>query len=106
MLDSRVLSIRIPPGVTKGGVGRDAGRNGLRDQLPDSVRVLPGNVPEVVVEGLEDVGQPIQFRLGSVPSPGGGHGIDFGVRVGQQDLLHLLLLHPVAVQVDGVKDAL
>ena len=28
----RVFSrYRIPPGVTKGGVGRDAGRNGLRE---------------------------------------------------------------------------
>ena len=34
------------------------------------------------------------------------HGADLGVLVRQQDLLHRLFLHPVAVQVDGVQDAL
>ena len=40
------------------------------------------------------------------PPQSGRHGVDLGVFDGQQDLLHRALLDPVAVHVDGIKDAL
>ena len=45
-------------------VGGDFGWNLFRDQLVDPILVVPRNVPELVVEGFEDVRQPIEFRLG------------------------------------------
>ena len=104
MLESRSRSAsgRWPPAE----VGGDAGWNGLDDELRHAVGVLPADVAEVLVEGAQDVGEPVQVRLGAVAAGGGGHRADLGVLVRQQDLLHRLLLDPVAVQVDGVQDAL
>ena len=42
--------------VTREGIGLD-------DELPPPVGVFPVNVAEEVVERLEDVQQPVQFRL-------------------------------------------
>ncbi len=55
MLNPGVLSVGVLPGVAVGGVPRNLGRNLLRNKAANSVCVLPGDIPELLVEGLEDV---------------------------------------------------
>ena len=106
MLDPGVLLVGVLLRVLVGGVGRDPVGNVLGDEAVDAVRVGPGDVAELVVEGLEDVGQPVEFRLGLVAAAAGRHGADLGVLVGQLHLHRRLLLDAVAVHVDGFEDAL
>jgi hypothetical protein len=61
---------------------------------------------ELLVEGLEDVAQPVQLGLGLVAAAVGRHRLDLRVLVGQRDLHRRLLLDAVAVHVDGFEDAL
>ena len=98
--------VGVLPGVAEGGVRGDAGGYGLGDELLHAVGVLPADVAEVLVEGAQDVGEPTQLRLGAVAARRGGNRADLGVLVGQQDLLHRLILDPEAVQVYGIEDAL
>ena len=98
--------VGVLPRVLERGVLGHAGRNGLSDELPHAVGVFPRDVAEVVIERLQDVREPIQVGLRQVASAARRHRVDFGVLVGQQDLLHRPLLDPVAVHVDGVEDAL
>ena len=46
-----LVAARNPEGRVVGHPGRD----GLRDELANPVPVLPGDVPEVVIESIEDV---------------------------------------------------
>ncbi len=83
VLDPGVLLVGVLHGVLKGGVGGDLGGDVLGDELVDAVGVGPGNVAELVVEGLEDVGEPVEFRLGLVAAAASGDGLDLGVLVGR-----------------------
>ena len=68
VLDAGVLLVRVLLGVLVGRVGRDSCRDVLGDQLVHAVRVGPRDVAELIVEGLEDVGEPIELRLGLAPA--------------------------------------
>ena len=57
MLDAGILLVRVLLGVLVGRVRRDSVRDILGDQLVDTVGVGPGNVAELVVEDLEDIGR-------------------------------------------------
>ena len=105
MLDPGVLPVGVLPGVTVGGVPRNLGRYLFRNEAANSVRVLPGDIPELVVEGLEDVRETVEFRLRPVAAAGGRYRLDLGVLIRQLDVYRRLLLDPVAVHVDGLKDA-
>jgi hypothetical protein len=47
-----------------------------------AVRVRPGDVAELVVEGLDDVREPVQLRLSPEPPAARRDGLDLGVGVG------------------------
>ena len=104
MLDPGVLPVGVLPGVAVGGVPRNLGRDLLRNEAANPVRVLPGDIPELVVEGLEDVREAVEFRFRAVAAAGGRHRIDLGVLIRQLDAHCRLLLDPIAVHVDGLKD--
>ena len=55
MFDPGVLPIGVLPGIAVGGVPCDLGWNFLRNETANPVLVLPGDIPKLVVEGLEDV---------------------------------------------------
>ena len=55
----------------------------------------------MVVEGVEDIAQTIQFRLGPVRATCGRDRSDLRVVVGQRDFQGGLLLDAVTVHVDG-----
>ena len=64
VLDAGVLLVGVLHGVLVGLVGGDLRRDLLGDQPADPVGVGPGDVAELVVEGLEDVA-----RAGRAPAP-------------------------------------
>ena len=63
------------------------------------------DVAELVVEHLEDVREPVEFRFGLVASASGRHRLDLGVRIGELALDGGLLLDAVAVHVHGFENA-
>ena len=69
VLDPGVLLVGVLLRVLVGRVRRDLRRNFLGDQFSDAVGVIPGDVAELIVEGLEDVREPIEFRLRLVAPP-------------------------------------
>ena len=106
VFDAGVLAIRVLMGVPEGGVLRHPGGNGLGDELPHAVRVFPLDIAEEVIEGPDDVREPIELGIGVAATGAGRHRVDLGVLVGQHDSLHRSLLDPVAVHVDGIENAL
>ena len=106
MLDTGVLLVRvllrILIGRIRGNLVRDLGC----DQLPDAVAILPGDVPEQIVEASDDIGEPVEFRVGLVPAAVGGNGVDLGILIRQLNALRGLLLDPVAIHVDRFENAL
>ena len=105
MFDPGVLPIGVLTGIAVSGVPRNLGWNFLRNETANPVLVLPGNIPELVVEGLENVREAVEFRVRAVAATGGRQRIDLGVLVRQLDAYRRLLLDPVAVHVNGLKDA-
>ena len=105
MLDPGVLPVGVLPSVAIGGVLGNLGRNLLCNETPNAVLVLPWDVSELVVEGLEDVREAIEFGLRSGAATAGRHRLDLGVLVRQLDVYRRLLLDPVAVHVDGLENA-
>ena len=105
MFDPGVLPIGVLTGIAVGGVPCNLGWNFLRNEAANPVLVLPGDIPELVVEGLEDVREVIEFRFWAVPATGSRQRIDLGVLILQLDAYRRLLLDPVAVHIDGLKDA-
>jgi hypothetical protein len=81
VLDSGVLPIRISDRVLKGLVRGHLGRQLLGDHLPDLVPIFPVDVPELVVERLDDVAQSLQFGLWLSAAATGRHWIDLGIGV-------------------------
>ena len=55
MLDARVLAVGVGLGDLIGGVLGQFDGDVLADDLADAVGVGPGDVAELVVEGLEDI---------------------------------------------------
>jgi hypothetical protein len=89
-----------------GAVGGHACRNIKSDEALDAVRVGPGNIPNLVVERLEDVGEPIEFRLRLPAAARYRDWLDLPLLVWQLDAHRRLLLDAVAVHVYRLKDAL
>ena len=105
MLDPRVLLVGVLLGVLVGSVGRHAFRDVLRDESVDAVAVGPGDVPELLVEALEDVREAVEFEFRYVAAAVSRNRLDLSILVRQLDVYRRLLLDPVAVHVDGLKDA-
>ena len=55
MLDPGVLPVGVLPGIAVGGVPSNLGWNLLRNEAANPILVLPGDIPELVIEGLEKV---------------------------------------------------
>ena len=62
-----------------GGVHRNIGRDLYGDKPVHPVRIRPRDIPEVIVEGLEDVAKPVEFRLGLAPAAARRHRVDLGI---------------------------
>ena len=105
VLDAGVLLVgvgdRVPVGLVR---GHFAGQL-LGNDLLNLVLVCPRDVAETVVEVANDGGQQLKLGFRLVAAVLNGDRPDFGVLVGQLDLADLLLFDPVAVHVDGLKDA-
>ena len=106
VLQPRRRPITVPHRVLIGLVCRYLAGDLLGNDLADAVRVLPVDVPELVVERLDDVAEPIQFRLRLPSAATGGNGTDLAVLVGQGQLERLFDLVAIAVHVDGFQNAL
>jgi hypothetical protein len=106
VLDAGVLFIRVLSCVLVGRIDCHAGRDVLRNELVHPVGVRPGDIAELVIEGLENVGKPIQLRFRE------GHParrlcrFDIRILIRKLDLDGCLLFHPVTVHVDGFEDSL
>ena len=70
----------------------------------DTVRILPRDIAEVIVEEGEDIGKPVHLKFGPLASFTSRDRTDLGLLVRKNDLLHGPLLDAVAVHVDGIKD--
>ncbi len=73
VLDAGVLLVGVLLGILVGRVRCHASRNVLGDELADTFGVGPGDIAELVVEGLDDVRESVQLRLGLV-APTAGRG--------------------------------
>ena len=69
--------------VLKGRVSGNARRYLFRDQLVDAVFIRPRNIAELIIEGFQDVGQTVQFRLGLVPAAACGNRLDLSILIGE-----------------------
>ena len=85
-------------------IGGDLGGNILRDALEDSIRVGEEGA-ELVVEGFEDVAQALHLGICLAAAAADGHGADDSVFVREEDGHGCLLLHAVAVHVNGLQNA-
>jgi hypothetical protein len=70
------------------------------------VFVLPLDVGEQVVEGLDDRGELVDARLALATTAARRHGVDRGVGIGHRHLQRRFGLHPVAVHIDGLQHPL
>lgn len=104
VFDAGVLLVGILPGILIGRIGRDAVRDIDGDQLVNPVDIAPGNVAEMLVEGLEDVGEPVQLGLGLAAA--GRNGCDLRIGVWQLNAGGSLFFDAVTVHVDRFQDAL
>ena len=95
---------RVLLGVLIGRIGSDLGRNVFTDALGHAVAIGKQGA-EVVVEGLQNLAQAVQLGLPLVAAAFHRYGFDLGIAVGQRNLQHGFFLNPVAVHVDGVKNA-
>ena len=68
VFDPGILAVRILHGILVGLIRGHFSRDFLCNDLANLVRVFPINVPKLLVERLDDVAQPIQFRLNLVPT--------------------------------------
>ena len=80
-------------------------RDVLGYELVDAIAVGPGDVPELVVERLDDVRQPIELGFRLATAARRRQRFDGRVRIRQLDSHRGLLLHAVAVHVDGFENA-
>ena len=78
MLDPGVLPVGVLPGVAIGGVLGNLGRNLLCNEASNAVLILPEDVPKLIVEGLEDVREPVEFGFRPVSAAGGRQRLDPG----------------------------
>lgn len=62
VLNSGILLVGVSLGVLVGGVLGNPGGNRFGDELSDPIGVLPRDITEVIVEGLEDVREQVQGR--------------------------------------------
>ena len=66
---------------------------------------VQGMFPNWFVEALEDVREAVEFGVRSVAAAVSRKRLDLSILVRQLDVYHRLLLYPLAVHVDGLKDA-
>jgi hypothetical protein len=81
VLDPRVLLVGMLLRVLISRVRGDLGRDFFADD-PALVGVLPFDVAEMVVEGPQDVAEPVQFRLGLATSAAERYLFQCGVGIG------------------------
>ena len=105
VLDPRVLLVGVLLGVLVGPVGRHAFRDVLRDESVDAVAIGPGDVPELVVEALEDVREAVEFGFRPVAAAVSRNRHDLSILVRQLDVYRRLLLDAVAVHSSVVSPA-
>jgi hypothetical protein len=105
VLDRRILPVIVLLGVPVRLIRRHFRWDVLRDQPPRPVLVLPVDVTELLIECLQDAGEPVQFRLWPTPAAASRCGSDFGVFVSEGDSHGGALLHPITVHVDGFEEA-
>jgi hypothetical protein len=72
VFDACVLGVAVALRVLIRLVGCDAAWDVLGDEPLHAVRVGPVDVAELVVERAQDVGEPLQLRVGLAPSPAAG----------------------------------
>ena len=106
VLDTRVLLVGVGHGVLVGPVIGDLRGKILGNHPLDLVLVLPLDVAEPVVELPDDVGETVELRFWLLSNALWRHRLDLCVLIGKLDVLDRLLLHPVAVHVDGFENPL
>lgn len=106
MLDPSILTVRVFHDVLMRTVLADLLRQFNRDKLRNSIRVLPFDIPEQIVELLNDVRQPIKLRFRLAPAGLPGHWLQLTALITQNDLLHRLLLDTIAVHITRVENPL
>lgn len=100
----RAVCGRVFLGVLVGRVGGDLRRDVLANALGHPIGVGEQG-GELLVEGLQDIAQPIQLGLALPPTRIRRHRFDLRIGVRQSDLHGRFLFHAVAVHVDGFEDA-
>ena len=105
MFDAGILFIGMPASVLIGAVGGNLGGNLFGNQLVHPIRVSPGDVAELVVECLEDIGEPVEFGLRLMAAAGRRYRLDLRVLVWQLDLHRRLLLNTITVHINRFENA-
>jgi hypothetical protein len=72
VFDAGVILVRVLLGVAEGRVFGHFFRDVFGDHCAHPVGVLPGQFAEVLVEDLDDVGEPVQFRFLFMPARAAG----------------------------------
>ena len=106
MLDPGVLFIRVGHRVLVRPVGGNLRGQLLGNHFLDLVLVLPLDVAEPVIELPNDVREGLHLRFRLLPAAACGGRLDLGVLVGKLNVARRLLLHPIAVHVDGLENPL
>ena len=95
VLDAGVLAVGILLRVLVGLVGGNFFRNLVGNAFLHALRISE-QAAELVIKGLHDIGELVQFRLGFTPAPGRRHGFNLRIGIRQGDGQSRLLLGAVA----------
>ena len=106
MLQLGVLLVGVRLRVLVGLVLRNTCRDLLGDNLADLVLVLPLDVAEEVVEGLDDRGESVDVGFALAATATRRHWLDGCVGIVHRHLQRCFGLNPVAVHVDGLQHPL